>query len=114
MAAVVVTGVEKIYRGRSSRRDVARVAGGGCQTALYVHDPREHIRGIHQILISDKKRIGFLFAAGSSFGTGVPSVRVPAIAEMTRRVIVENNGPTVWPAGDGLLASICLFLAVCQ
>ena len=30
------------------------------------HDPTEYIRGIQQILISDKKRIGFLFGAGSS------------------------------------------------
>jgi hypothetical protein len=51
------------------------------------HDPREHIRGIHQILISDKKRIGFLFGAGSSFATGISTIYVPAIAEMTRRVV---------------------------
>lgn len=54
---------------------------------LLTHDPREHIRGIHQILISDKKRIGFLFGAGSSFATGVPTVYVPVIDEMTNRVI---------------------------
>lgn len=53
------------------------------------HDPREHIRGIHQILISDKKRIGFLFGAGSSFATGVSTAQIPAIAEMTRRVVAE-------------------------
>lgn len=55
----------------------------------HTHDPREHIRGIHQILISDKKRIGFLFGAGSSFATGVPSVRVPAIADMTTQIVDE-------------------------
>jgi hypothetical protein len=43
--------------------------------------------GIHQILISDKKRIGFLFGAGSSFATGIPTVCVPVIDEMTTRVI---------------------------
>ncbi len=31
-----------------------------------VHDPSEYIKGLQQILISDKKRIGFLFGAGSS------------------------------------------------
>ena len=55
----------------------------------HTHDPREHIRGIHQILISDKKRIGFLFGAGSSFATGVPSVCVPAIADMTTQIVDE-------------------------
>ncbi len=55
--------------------------------SLHTHDPREHIRGIHQILISDKKRIGFLFGAGSSFATGVPSVCVPAIADMTIQIV---------------------------
>lgn len=53
----------------------------------HTHDPREHIRGIHQILISDKKRIGFLFGAGSSFATGVSSVCVPAIADMTTQIV---------------------------
>ena len=53
----------------------------------HTHDPREHIRGIHQILISDKKRIGFLFGAGSSFATSVPSVRVPAIVDMTIQIV---------------------------
>ena len=51
------------------------------------HDPREHIRGIQQILISDKKRIGFLFGAGSSFATGIPTIYVPVIAKMTNRVV---------------------------
>jgi len=51
------------------------------------HDPREHIRAVHQILISDKKRIGFLFGAGTSLATGLDSVRVPAIAKMTDLVV---------------------------
>ncbi len=55
----------------------------------HTHDPREHIRGIHQILISDKKRIGFLFGAGSSFATGVKGVNVPAIDDMTKVIVDE-------------------------
>lgn len=57
--------------------------------SMNTHDPREHIRGIHQILISDKKRIGFLFGSGSSFATGIPNVRVPVVAEMTERIVTE-------------------------
>lgn len=53
------------------------------------HDPREHIRGLHQILISDKKRIGFLFGAGTSLATGVEGVSVPAIEPMTK-IVVEK------------------------
>jgi SIR2-like domain len=56
---------------------------------FHTHDPREHVRGIHQILISDKKRIGFLFGAGSSLATGVPNVYVPAIEAMTIAVIAK-------------------------
>lgn len=56
---------------------------------MHTHDPREYIRGIHQILISDKKRIGFLFGAGTSLATGISTIRVPAINEMTK-VIVEK------------------------
>lgn len=62
---------------------------------LPTHDPREHIRGIQQILISDKKRIGFLFGAGSSFATGIPAIYVPVIAKMTNRVVagVVSDSP---------------------
>lgn len=55
----------------------------------YTHDPREQIRGIHQILISDKKRIGFLFGAGTSLATSLPSASVPAIEKMTTTIIDE-------------------------
>ena len=62
---------------------------------LPTHDPREHIRGIHQILISDKKRIGFLFGAGSSFATGISTIYVPVIAEMTNDVLagIASDSP---------------------
>lgn len=51
------------------------------------HDPREQVRGLHQILTSDKKRIGFLFGAGTSFATGLPGICVPAIAKMTSAIV---------------------------
>jgi SIR2-like domain len=51
------------------------------------HDPREQVRGLHQILTSDKKRIGFLFGAGTSFATGIPGISVPAIAKMTSDIV---------------------------
>jgi len=62
---------------------------------MNTHDPREHIRGIHQILISDKKRIGFLFGAGSSLATGLQNVYVPAVEEMTAIIvaILEAHSP---------------------
>lgn len=51
------------------------------------HDPREQVRGLHQILTSDKKRIGFLFGAGTSFATGLNGICVPAIAKMTSDIV---------------------------
>lgn len=52
------------------------------------HDPSEYIRGIQQLLISDKKRIGFLFGAGSSLAEkNKKSLTVPAIAKMTSEII---------------------------
>lgn len=52
------------------------------------HDPSEYIRGIQQILISDKKRIGFLFGAGSSLSKKSPtSLTVPAIGQMTTEIV---------------------------
>lgn len=52
------------------------------------HDPSEYIRGIQQVLISDKKRIGFLFGAGSSLATkNSKTLTVPAITRMTTDII---------------------------
>jgi hypothetical protein len=52
------------------------------------HDPSEYIRGIQQILISDKKRIGFLFGAGSSLSRkSEKSLTVPAIGQMTTDIV---------------------------
>lgn len=54
------------------------------------HDPSEYIRGIQQILISDKKRIGFLFGAGSSLAIkNENSLTVPAIGKMTSETVEE-------------------------
>lgn len=51
------------------------------------HDPREQVRGLHQILTSDKKRVGFLFGAGTSFATGLNEIFVPAIEKMTNDIV---------------------------
>lgn len=57
---------------------------------MITHDPSEYIRGIQQILISDKKRIGFLFGAGSSLASkNHNSLTVPAIGKMTGEIIQE-------------------------
>ena len=54
------------------------------------HDPTEYIRGIQQILISDKKRIGFLFGAGSSLATkNDKSLIVPALGKMTTDIVAK-------------------------
>jgi|TergutMp193P3_1026864.scaffolds.fasta_scaffold17479_1 hypothetical protein len=53
-------------------------------------DPSETIRGIKQLLVSDKKKIAFLFGAGTSFAkrtNGSPNI--PAIAEMTDKIVAE-------------------------
>ena len=57
---------------------------------INTHDPSEYIRGIQQILISDKKKIGFLFGAGSSLATkNDTSLTVPAIGKMTSEIVDE-------------------------
>ena len=54
------------------------------------HDPREFVRGLQQILISDTKRLGFLFGAGTSMavkeGANKDSV-ILGIKEMTEKII---------------------------
>jgi hypothetical protein len=61
------------------------------------HDPAEYIRGIQQILVSDKKRIGFLFGAGSSLAQkkGKASLTVPAIGKMTTEIVDEISAKKV-------------------
>jgi hypothetical protein len=55
---------------------------------ILTHDPSEYIRGIQQILISDKKKIGFLFGAGSSLASkNEKSLTVPAIGKMIEEIV---------------------------
>lgn len=52
------------------------------------HDPSRYVKGLQQILISDKKRIGFLFGAGTSLAKkDEKSLCVPAIANLTNDVV---------------------------
>ena len=67
----------------------------------HFHDPREIIRGIQQILMSDSKRIGFLAGAGTSMDVkqrGEDGITlkdkshkeiflIPGISLMTKRII---------------------------
>lgn len=51
-------------------------------------DPLEMIRGIQQLLVSDKKKIGFLFGAGTSFAKkNDRSPHIPTIDMMTNKVV---------------------------
>jgi hypothetical protein len=48
------------------------------------HDPSEYIRGLQQLLISDKKKIAFLFGAGTSLAKkNTNSKYIPTIVTMT-------------------------------
>ncbi len=54
------------------------------------HDPSEYIKGIQQLLISDKKRIGFLFGAGSSMAKkNNDSLTVPSVWPLTNEIVNE-------------------------
>lgn len=56
------------------------------------HDPSEKIRGLQQLLVSDKKKIAFLFGAGTSLAKkNNDSIIVPAIGKMTSDIETELN-----------------------
>ena len=61
------------------------------------HDPLEYVRNLQQLLVSDKKRIGFLFGAGTSLVKNVDTNEpyVPAIQKMTTD-IVEGIVEEAW------------------
>lgn len=51
------------------------------------HDPSEYVRQLQQLLVSDKKRIGFLFGAGTSFAKkNANSLFVPCISQLTQDI----------------------------
>lgn len=53
-------------------------------------DPSEIVRGIQQLLVSDKKKIAFLFGAGTSFAKKEPnSPYIPTIGKMTELVLAH-------------------------
>ena len=69
----------------------------------FTHDPSEYIRGIQQILISDKKRIGFLFGAGTSQSKkNDKSLTVPAMEKMTKNLVEEIKDNKFKDALDGI------------
>ncbi len=59
------------------------------------YDPSEKIKEIQQLLVSDKKKIGFLFGAGTSLSKkSDKSPYIPAVTKMTQSVIeaLEKKG----------------------
>lgn len=57
------------------------------------HDPTSFVKGLQQLLVSDKKKIAFLFGAGTSLANE-DGLTVPAIKEMTTKVeneLSKNN-----------------------
>lgn len=60
------------------------------QNKIITHDPSEYIRGLQQLLVSDKKRVAFLFGAGTSLAKkNDASPIIPAIDRMTKDIEEE-------------------------
>ncbi len=62
------------------------------------HDPSEYIKGLLQILSSDKKKIGFLFGAGTSLSNSHIGVTIPAIKQLTDQIVTELNKDATYKA----------------
>lgn len=71
-------------------------------------DPAEYIKGIQQLLISDKKRIAFLCGAGTSLAKKNKETKnAPAVAAMTRNVVSElKKNPKYETAIDEIVTEI--------
>lgn len=55
---------------------------------MITHDLSEYVRGLQQLLVSDKKRIAFLCCAGTSVSMKNPaSITIPSVKKMTELVI---------------------------
>jgi hypothetical protein len=61
------------------------------------HDPSEHIRGLQQLLISDKKKVAFLFGAGTSLSKkNENSLFVPAIGDLTQSIEKDLSKKSIY------------------
>jgi len=57
------------------------------------HDPSEYVRGLQQLLVSDKKKIAFLFGAGTSLSKkNKDSLNIPAIGKITSDIEENLSG----------------------
>lgn len=57
---------------------------------MLTYDPSEYIRGVQQLLVSDKKKIAFLCGAGTSLAKKTDkTVTVPAVQKMTQKIETE-------------------------
>lgn len=58
------------------------------EKSMITHDPTEYIKGLQTILVSDKKKIGFLLGAGTSLAKKNENSKiVPSVKEMTDYII---------------------------
>lgn len=69
-----------------------------------VHDPREFIRGIQQILINNTIRIGFLFGAGTSMAAPLTDKDGELVKDEKNRI--KSLIPGVWAMTDSILDGI--------
>lgn len=60
------------------------------KSSYLTHDPSEYVKQLQQLLVSDKKRIAFLFGAGTSTAKKTDkSLCIPTIKQLTLEI--ENN-----------------------
>jgi hypothetical protein len=71
-------------------------------------DPSETVRGIQQILVSDKKKIAFLFGAGTSTARRTDDVpNIPGVVKMTEIVVEKiSENDTYKPVLDAIKAEL--------
>lgn len=64
---------------------------------MLYYDPSECIKGLQQLLISDKKKIAFLYGAGTSILQKTDTnITVPAVKEMTNKVELKLASTAVF------------------
>jgi len=74
---------------------------------VIIHDPSEYIKGIYSILINNKKRIGFLFGAGTSIEF-IPAIK--QLTEIIEKEILEKKGENEEVVYDEIVQSLKLCL----
>jgi hypothetical protein len=80
----------------------------GVVPEIKYYDPTETVRGIQQVLVSDKKKIAFFFGAGTSMAKRTDDMPdIPGIIKITEMIVEKiSENATYKPVLDAIIIEL--------